>query len=650
MDLVQILTVFVIAYLEQRYPIKDLKDVLSPTKRAACTALIPELEGALRAYDSGQEFDWGDLAYGVNKFAAAYSKTPGARSTYIKVLKAYAAYYTNSSEKSLQVIEKLTSDMSDDYIRSYFSKEAIAQSDVIKGLAPLVKSLGGAGVQLTLEEAKAAKVADPLKYAQYLALRKEYTASWKVPLSNFVRNSGDETVPLADALSHLKSHGIKADLPTGFLGRIDANGNWYTLQGERIAGGAPSIAMFPSVRMNPAYDDEKAPWIFQAIRTDGKPANYFYTEAFQRSQSQSKFEKVKSFDPEATRKKWLPELNNFDPNYPDPRSVSAVVLEILYRTSNRIGSKPMNDPKSGGFGISTLLCAHFYPQADGSVKFIYSGKDSVKTVAVIKKSDDPIAAKVCKAVYALAEGKRPRDPLFTYMQKNNTFRIVQASTVNALFKECCGVPGLTAHKLRTAAGSRLYRAFLDDLFAKRKNMTPVQVLEMWKKGAVVVGKELNHVRRSAEGAQTVQPLTSLANYIDPDLQAELFLHYGAPFPAQLERLMRHAESEKITASMDVVGDDEFGDMPDEVNMSEEELAEAFEIIVDQPTEDKLVTAASDPMSFVKIAADSIDKLRKSDVFRVLDETPAAQRKKVADFISSKRPDLAEEVKESLADL
>lgn len=53
---------------------------------------------------------------------------------------------------------------------------------------------------------------------------------------------------------------------------------------------------------------------------------------------------------------------------------------------------------------------------------------------------------------------------------------------------------------------------------------------------------------------------------------------------------------------------------------------------------------------VKIAADSVEKLRKSDVFRVLDECPAQKRKKLADYISTKRPDLKQEVEESLNDI
>ena len=55
-------------------------------------------------------------------------------------------------------------------------------------------------------------------------------------------------------------------------------------------------------------------------------------------------------------------------------------------------------------------------------------------------------------------------------------------------------------------------------------------------------------------------------------------------------------------------------------------------------------------SLIKIAADSIQTLRKSDVFRVLEQNDVAIREKLANYISTNRPDLVEEVNECLADL
>lgn len=48
---------------------------------------------------------------------------------------------------------------------------------------------------------------------------------------------------------------------------------------------------------------------------------------------------------------------------------------------------------------------------------------------------------------------------------------------------------------------------------------------------------------------------------------------------------------------------------------------------------------------ILIAADSIATLRRQDVFRVLDQNSASVRTELAAYISTSRPDLAEEVAE-----
>lgn len=55
-------------------------------------------------------------------------------------------------------------------------------------------------------------------------------------------------------------------------------------------------------------------------------------------------------------------------------------------------------------------------------------------------------------------------------------------------------------------------------------------------------------------------------------------------------------------------------------------------------------------SMIKIAADSIDKLRRSDVDRVIGEAPAHFRSHVAGHIKSKRKDLADEVDDVMSEL
>ena len=58
----------------------------------------------------------------------------------------------------------------------------------------------------------------------------------------------------------------------------------------------------------------------------------------------------------------------------------------------------------------------------------------------------------------------------------------------------------------------------------------------------------------------------------------------------------------------------------------------------------------DPEMAIRIAADNVAKLRKQDVFRVLEQVPHAQLAKVAAYIKTKRDDLAQEVTECVAEI
>lgn len=54
-------------------------------------------------------------------------------------------------------------------------------------------------------------------------------------------------------------------------------------------------------------------------------------------------------------------------------------------------------------------------------------------------------------------------------------------------------------------------------------------------------------------------------------------------------------------------------------------------------------------NLIKIAADSIQSLRKSDVFRVLEQNDSDVRCELAAYISKNRPDLSEEVEDCMTE-
>lgn len=64
----------------------------------------------------------------------------------------------------------------------------------------------------------------------------------------------------------------------------------------------------------------------------------------------------------------------------------------------------------------------------------------------------------------------------------------------------------------------------------------------------------------------------------------------------------------------------------------------------------LSSVASRMDMYIQIAADSVEQLRKPDVFRVLDECPTKDRRMLADYICDARKDLVDEVADCLDEL
>ena len=539
MNIIQILMALVALYHQGKSALPALQqDVLTPKNLADFYTNFPNSKVAIDQAIKGKDVDWTVLLSDLEDFTTNYLARPDAKESFLKALRVFRSWMRTGSESAEKAIRRYSAHVASPALRAVFSSDAVDQKVVNKNLTQIVKQLGGqAGANaLTLEESKAAKAANLELYKQYLALRKDFNQAWKDELSNYVRSSGKTIVPIKDALAHLASLGITHSMPLGFTGGINALGEWFTKEGEKIPG-VPTATMFPTVKMNPKRSPDNA-WVFQAVRPDGQLANQFYTEDHVKKKAQEKFAKVKDFDAAKVRKKWQPLIMGFDPA--DARSVAAVILDILFQSSNRIG-KVGSNPAGGGFGIATLLVAHVRPQTDGSFKFIYLGKDSVKTVTLIKKSESRTNAKICEILAYLISEKSPKEPVFTYNLKNGTYKPVQLNVVRALFSSVSG--GLNVHKLRTAKGSELFRGYLDTLFAKKKALDMKGAMEALKKGGLVVGKALNHVRHSAEGEAVATHATALKNYIDPMMQAELFAHYGLPMPAYLERLIVSDDSD-----------------------------------------------------------------------------------------------------------
>ena len=496
---------------------------------------ITYLREALASVSKGKTFSMERLGVSLKSFVQEYKSTPDAHELTLTILRAFSMWMRSGNPGAWKVLQDNSHrSVFPSWISGMFAKKPSSkpQTTLREELEKVVQTLTGKRGEIIItdpELSKKLKAKYPEQFQEYLRLRRAFNQSWKESMQQFVLNSGKKIVPFTELEDYFEQNDIQTSLPTGFTGGIDAVGNIYSPDGERLTGGLPNKLMFPSVRMN---DTGKGSWIFQAITPDGKGANYMYPESYVKNKSADKFDLVQELIPKlpAIRKRWIEGLKRF--SMEEPPTVAAVELEILYTFSARIGT--LGNTTAGGstFGISTLLRKHLIFNDKGFI-LKYKGKDGVDTRHVLRATD-PVSKLLLECMKKLAEGKKPSDPLFTYV-KGRVQKRLPGNVVNRVFK-MLGAGNATVHKLRTVRGTSLFIEECEALFTRKKSFDNIsQAKEAFAQIGKKVGAELNHVRRGTDGSTKVSAATALHSYIDRAAQITFWKHYGMPLPAYLTK-------------------------------------------------------------------------------------------------------------------
>lgn len=452
----------------------------------------------------------------------------------LETLKAIGSYLRTDSESALRKLQKMAGIVASPFVSKRLAPSLRSQEQTGDSLRRLIyEMVGRDDTALTLDEAKQVKELHPDLYKQYLLYRREHNQVWKDALVNYIRKSGHKTVPYEELIAYLHANGIDHMLPTGFTGEIDDLGRLYTNKGQLIDG-VPNAVTFPSVIMNKNYGRSNGgDYIFQAVRSDGQPGSYFYTTEYKKGAAKEKFAKVADLAPkiESMQKKWFTKVKHF--NIEDPQCICAVILELLYEFSARIGSMGNAAGGQSTFGISTLLIKHVSVNESG-MTLRYKGKDGVNTVHKLSNSD-PVQHIVIQDILQLMEGKQAKDRLFT-VTKNGRFVPIGGMAVNQYFKSLGAPEGTSVHKLRTFRGGKLFTELTQKIFSKKIPKTEKDAMQIFKKIAEQVGKLLNHVRRGQSG-QKVTGTTALNSYIDHSSQIAYWQALGFRPPKYLEKHM-----------------------------------------------------------------------------------------------------------------
>ena len=510
----------------------------------------------------------------------------------------FALYFRTGSEGAANAIRKLSgSTVFAQWIRSGFTEKSIDQSSVSSKIKAFVKSVTGkAGLSLTKAEADALREEDRAKYREYLVLRKSFSDSWKNEAINFIRSSGTDRVPMKDLIAFLDKKQLDYSIVPGFTGLVGigpgGDMEWYSSEGKRIVG-VPSPTFFSKVEMNKDYS-KPGSYVFTALPADGGgKSKYFYLAEELRKRKTEKFQMIKDVAPHIKhiRQVWLQGLRHFD--LEDDKTVAALLLELSYEFTSRIGTEGNATKGQTTYGLSTALVRHLKMLPNGFT-LTYPGKDGVKTSHKYTVRDAS-SKMVFEAVKDLVDGKTPADPIFTVGIENP--KQIRPAVVNGVFRRLVGHSKIGSHKMRTLRGTVLFSELVEDFLAKNKGkkLTQGQAEAAMKDMSMKVGTILNHVRTSADGEAKVTGETALNAYIDPSAQASLFDGLGLQYPQSLlKRLGQHrldssafavlaADEEVTDEGLDAMEEEIGDDAPageDEVLPADDEPAAEDEPAVD----------------------------------------------------------------------
>lgn len=435
----------------------------------------------------------------------------------------------STRHRAVKSMEKNVSALNDISLSKAFTAEVGNQASVVNQLKKVTAELGGTDISIDADTRSAHKGTPLLK--EYNRLRSAMNAVPKDFVMNLVRSSGKPYLPVRKVYEELKSAGIAHHpVPAEFDGMIDDNMRYYTVTGLQLNG-----TPVGDVKMNPSYDPkEDNTYVCETKAPMAQNYSRVYTIAYKSNTTKAKFEKVAEFDKKADsiRKRWLAKFKADGIDTKD--GVLAMLAELVYQTSARIGSKGNKTKGQKTYGITTILCGQYKKR--GRDRLIeYEGKKAQVQKHKLVASN-PNLRLVIAALDALAEGKQRKDLLITFRGKG-----VTGNALNR-FLESLGMPkGVTVHKFRTLRGTRMAKQILDKSPLLTRKTTPSSaVVNKWLKGALEkVAKELGHF---SNGKLTVN--TAIANYIDPGILEDFYDQVGVRMPASIEKQANLLKYEK----------------------------------------------------------------------------------------------------------
>lgn len=458
-------------------------------------------------------------------------------------LMAAGSYFRTNKETAGRKLLKLAGSLKDPELLALFntstaggkvSRTGASQAKAKEAMQALTqKFLKKKSVQLSKDEAAQMKKKSPEAYKQFKKAQREFLAVPNAFLRAAVRKSGKPFIDYGSFLESINKAKISHGFPTGFVGNIDENGEFYTTGGLQL-----DQKLWGVVTMNPKYnpDADKPGYVCMARKLgDKSPGRRYTLEHVTGARQDKKFQtmdrtKDKLDEIRQGKLGWLNDLMNGTGR----DQLRAAELELIYLLGARPGNKGNatvnkdTGEKVDTFGITTLLTKHVKPLGNG-LDLNYTGKKSTDQYFQLKPINK-YNKKVIEIVKQQIEGKGPRDPVWI----DAAGKVIPTQDVGIYAKRKSGDPKVTLYTFRYMAANKMASDILAKSPFKKDKLTKERQseVEAWfNKQMEKIGEALHH-----HTGNKVTGTTAIKNYINPIMLHRFFIGLGLRVPDSIPNI------------------------------------------------------------------------------------------------------------------
>lgn len=450
-----------------------------------------------------------ELAAILKEKQALISKEIDMTTVQVTLVKNFVSIIRSGSMTAHRSLDKNVTTLNDPALTQLFVEEnTIDQSSVIGEIDKFCKKIfRKAFADLTIDDRNSLRENNPDVYKKFLKLQRDKTQALKNEIRSFVRNAGTPVVSVSKLIAHLKSANMEHRIPA-FNGYIDDTGALYNENKIKLNG-----AVTGRIELNPNYDadsDNTYVFLHYPLFGNGQPQR-IYTMDYKKGKTVKKFDVVNEAVDALPKmvKRWRQDLKG---DVSELSTVCALVLELVYITSGRVGSV------KGATGISSVLVKEVSTRSKQLITFKYTGKKGVEQVHTIKTSS-PVTAHLYKMILKLKVGKGSNDHLMTYGPRQT---VIKGSQINSYLKSIGAPAGMTLHKFRHIRGTSVAKEVLSKHpFGTGRNAKESEVNKWVLEALKKVGEKLGHI-----SGEKVTATTAIQNYIDPNVLKDWFDSLG----------------------------------------------------------------------------------------------------------------------------